>query len=129
MIKVSTIALNFMDMFASAASKIYRELMISRFFISLVTNFSIFVDNQASVSSLDVGVVAESTISSVSISHSRPQKGTIGPFSGPPIQMPSHLTPMDKEATFLRYMEKKKTRKFEKTIKYASRKVQRLDPV
>ena len=123
MIKVSTIALNFMDMSTSADSKIYHELVISEFFISLVTNFFVSIDNQASVSSMDVGVVPESTISNVSISHSRPQKGTIDPFFGPPSQIPSYLTPMDKEATFLRYMEKKKTRKFEKTIRYASRKV------
>ena len=87
MIKVSTIAVSFMDMSTSAASKIYRELAISKSFISLVTNFSISVDNQALVSSLDVGVVHESTVNSVSISHSRPQKGTIDLFSGPPIQM------------------------------------------
>ena len=71
---------------------------------------------------MDVGVVPESTISNVSISYSRPPKGTIDLFSGPPIQMPSPLTPMDREARVLRYREKKKTRKFEKTIRYASRK-------
>ena len=105
------LCISFMDMSTSVASKIYCELVISRFFISLVTNFSISVDNQASVSSLEVGVVAESTISSVSISHSRTKKGTIDLFAGPPIQMPSHLTPMDKEARFLRYMEKKEDQK------------------
>lgn len=36
--------------------------------------------------------------------------------------MPQQLTPMDREAKVLRYREKKKTRKFEKTIRYASRK-------
>uniref|UniRef100_A0A5B6YW08 CCT domain-containing protein n=2 Tax=Davidia involucrata TaxID=16924 RepID=A0A5B6YW08_DAVIN len=71
---------------------------------------------------MDVGVVPESTMSDVSISHPRPPKGTIDLFSSPPIQMPPQLSPMDREARVLRYREKKKTRKFEKTIRYASRK-------
>jgi len=72
---------------------------------------------------LDIGVVPESPMRDVSISHTRPPKGTIDLFSGPPIQMmPSHFSPMDREARVLRYREKKKTRKFEKTIRYASRK-------
>nr|GMC62257.1 zinc finger protein CONSTANS-LIKE 2 [Ipomoea batatas] len=78
--------------------------------------------HSVSVSSMDVGVVPESTTSDVSISHSRPPKGTIDLFSGPPVAMPSQLAPMDREARVLRYREKKKTRKFEKTIRYASRK-------
>lgn len=80
------------------------------------------VSQSVSVSSMDVGVVPDSTMRDVSIGHSRPSKGTIDLFSGPPIQMPSHLPPMDREARVLRYREKKKTRKFEKTIRYASRK-------
>ncbi|KAK6154943.1 hypothetical protein DH2020_009191 [Rehmannia glutinosa] len=71
---------------------------------------------------LDVGVVPESTVSESSISHTRPPKGTIDLFTGPLIQTPTQLTPMDREARVLRYREKKKTRKFEKTIRYASRK-------
>lgn len=78
--------------------------------------------HSVSVSSLDVGVVPQSTMSDVSISHPIPSKGTIGLFSNPPIQLPTQLTPMDREARVLRYREKKKTRKFEKTIRYASRK-------
>ncbi|GAY46249.1 hypothetical protein CUMW_095520 [Citrus unshiu] len=80
------------------------------------------ISHSVSVSSTDLGVVPESTMSDISISHSRPPKGTIDLFSGPPIQMPPQLTPMDREARVLRYREKKKTRKFEKTIRYASRK-------
>jgi zinc finger protein CONSTANS len=34
----------------------------------------------------------------------------------------TQLSPMDREARVLRYREKRKTRKFEKTIRYASRK-------
>lgn len=71
---------------------------------------------------MDFGIVPESTISDVSISHSNPPKGKFNLFSGPPIQMPSYLTTMDREARVLRYREKKKTRKFEKKIRYASRK-------
>ncbi|KAL2499809.1 Zinc finger protein CONSTANS-LIKE 2 [Abeliophyllum distichum] len=52
----------------------------------------------------------------------RPQKGITDLFSSPPIPMPTQLTPMDREARVLRYREKKKARKFEKTIRYASRK-------
>ncbi|GFY82896.1 CONSTANS-like 2 [Actinidia rufa] len=80
------------------------------------------ISHSVSVSSIDVGVVPDSTMSDVSISHPRPPKGTIKLFSGPPIHMTTQLTPMDREARVLRYREKKKTRKFEKTIRYASRK-------
>ncbi|XP_066378226.1 zinc finger protein HD1-like [Miscanthus floridulus] len=49
--------------------------------------------------------------------------GAISLFSsGPSLQMPLHLTSMDREARVLRYKEKKKSRKFEKTIRYATRK-------
>lgn len=70
---------------------------------------------------MEVGVVPEST-SEVSMSHTRPPKGTIDLFSSPPIQVPTQLSPMDREARVLRYREKKKNRRFEKTIRYASRK-------
>lgn len=72
---------------------------------------------------MDVGVVPESTSeASTPIPHTRPPKGTIDLFSSPPIQAPSQLSPLDREARVLRYREKKKTRRFEKTIRYASRK-------
>ncbi|KDP24338.1 hypothetical protein JCGZ_25634 [Jatropha curcas] len=80
------------------------------------------ISHSVSISSMDVGVVQDSTMSEISISHSRTPKGTIDLFSGPPMQMPSQLSPRDREARVLRYREKKKTRKFEKTIRYASRK-------
>ncbi|XP_076959867.1 zinc finger protein CONSTANS-LIKE 2-like [Bidens hawaiensis] len=75
-----------------------------------------------SMSSLEVGVVPDSTRTEASLSHPRPSKGTIDLFSNPPVQVATQLTPMDREARVLRYREKKKTRKFEKTIRYASRK-------
>ncbi|XP_015065855.1 zinc finger protein CONSTANS-LIKE 2-like [Solanum pennellii] len=80
------------------------------------------LSHSVSISSMDVSVVPESAQSETSISHPRPPKGTIDLFSGPPIQIPPQLTPMDREARVLRYREKKKNRKFEKTIRYASRK-------
>ncbi|XP_016462705.2 zinc finger protein CONSTANS-LIKE 2 [Nicotiana tabacum] len=80
------------------------------------------MSHSVSMSSMDVSVVPESALSETSNSHPRPPKGTIDLFSGPPIQMPTQLTPMDREARVLRYREKKKNRKFEKTIRYASRK-------
>ncbi|KAF5748890.1 putative zinc finger protein [Tripterygium wilfordii] len=89
---------------------------------SKVYSFSGSITPSVPISSLDVGVVPESTISDNSLSHSRPPKGTIDLFSAPPVQMPQQLSPMDREARVLRYREKKKTRKFEKTIRYASRK-------
>jgi len=69
---------------------------------------------------MEVGVVPESTISDISVSYSESPIGTSDLF--PPLPMPSHLTPLDREARVLRYKEKKKTRKFEKKIRYASRK-------
>lgn len=74
------------------------------------------------MSSLDVGVVPEYTITEVSILNARTPKGTIDLCVNPSIQMPTQLTPIDRKARVQRYMEKKKTRKFEKTIRYASRK-------
>nr|QVG73935.1 COL8 [Tamarix hispida] len=85
-------------------------------------SYNASISQSVSVSSIDAGVVPESTISNISMSHSRPIKGTIDLFSSPPVEMPIQLTPMDREARVLRYREKKKTRKFEKTIRYASRK-------
>ncbi|MFS8011087.1 putative transcription factor C2C2-CO-like family [Helianthus anomalus] len=80
------------------------------------------LNHSVSVSSMEVGVVPDSTITEASLSHPRPSKGTIDLFSNPPVQVATQLTPMDREARVLRYREKKKTRKFEKTIRYASRK-------
>ncbi|XP_020234416.1 zinc finger protein CONSTANS-LIKE 2 [Cajanus cajan] len=78
------------------------------------------LSQSVSVSSMDVGVVPESTVSEISMSHSKSSIGTCDLF--PPLPLPSHLIPMDREARVLRYREKKKTRKFEKKIRYASRK-------
>ncbi|KAK4755150.1 hypothetical protein SAY87_008907 [Trapa incisa] len=78
--------------------------------------------HSVSASSMDMRTVPESTMSDMLISDPRSPKGTIGLFSSPTVQIPTLLSPMDREARVLRYREKKKTRKFEKTIRYASRK-------
>ncbi|KAF8096855.1 hypothetical protein N665_0299s0017 [Sinapis alba] len=58
-------------------------------------------------------------ISVVPVQH---PKEAVDQVSGPPTQIVQQLTPADREAKVMRYREKKKRRKFEKTIRYASRK-------
>ncbi|MED6205772.1 Zinc finger protein CONSTANS-like [Stylosanthes scabra] len=80
------------------------------------------LSQSVSISSMEVGVVPESTFSDVSISHSKAQRVS-SEQQFPPMPMPSTLlSPMDRVARVLRYREKKKTRKFEKKIRYESRK-------
>ncbi|XP_071709677.1 zinc finger protein CONSTANS-LIKE 2-like [Rutidosis leptorrhynchoides] len=76
--------------------------------------------HSVSMSSMEVGVVPDSTRTEPSLSN--PIKGTLDIFSNPAVQVATQLSPMDREARVLRYREKKKNRKFEKTIRYASRK-------
>nr|ACV88633.1 CONSTANS [Magnolia virginiana] len=87
-------------------------------------NYTASMSQSVSYSSMDASVVPDATaMTDISNSHVRPPKGTIDLFAGPPLQMmPAQFSPMDREARVLRYREKKKTRKFEKTIRYASRK-------
>ncbi|KAG8384549.1 hypothetical protein BUALT_Bualt04G0129400 [Buddleja alternifolia] len=86
-------------------------------------NYPASISHSVSFSPMDVGVVPDQSTSDASISHQRAPKGTIDLFSGTTtIEMPTQLTPMDRQARVLRYREKKKNRKFEKTIRYASRK-------
>ncbi|KAK9118758.1 hypothetical protein Scep_016851 [Stephania cephalantha] len=81
------------------------------------------LSHSVSFSSMDASIVPDSKmINDITNSHSRSPKGTIDLFSSPPLQVPPQFTPMDREARVLRYREKRKTRKFEKTIRYASRK-------
>lgn len=63
--------------------------------------------------------VPEPTARVTTASHQKTPKETIHQPSEPLVQM---LSPMDREARVLRYREKRKRRKFEKTIRYASRK-------
>ncbi|XP_010942234.1 zinc finger protein CO3 [Elaeis guineensis] len=80
------------------------------------------LSHSLSLSSMEASMVSDTTMADISNSHLQPSKGTIDLFSGPPLQMPPQFTPMEREAKVLRYREKRKTRKFEKTIRYASRK-------
>ncbi|KAL2338599.1 hypothetical protein Fmac_013045 [Flemingia macrophylla] len=70
------------------------------------------LSQSVSSSSVDVGVVPDgNTVSEISYSFGRDSSG-----------MATQLCGMDREARVLRYREKRKNRKFEKTIRYASRK-------
>lgn len=100
-----------------------RRLIYSWFmFSSDLRALNKFLYYHYQVSSIEAGIVPDATMIDISNSHIRPPKGTIELFSGPSLQMPHQFIPMDREARVLRYREKKKTRKFEKTIRYASRK-------
>ncbi|VVA96209.1 unnamed protein product [Arabis nemorensis] len=73
-------------------------------------NYNGSLNHSVSVSSMDISVVPESTST---VQDPRTAKELSGP---------QQLSPMDREARVLRYREKKKIRRFEKTIRYASRK-------
>ncbi|GMH16630.1 hypothetical protein Nepgr_018471 [Nepenthes gracilis] len=79
-----------------------------------------------SISSSDVGVVPDGNSNSISeVSNCVFSKSTsrgLDGCSGVSIIQPAQLVRMDREARVLRYREKRKNRKFEKTIRYASRK-------
>ncbi|KAK4774838.1 hypothetical protein SAY86_009773 [Trapa natans] len=81
------------------------------------------LSHSVSTSSLDVGVVPDGNgnTSEVSCPMLQPPGQSSLASSASPCQV-THLTGMDREARVLRYREKKKKRKFEKTIRYASRK-------
>ncbi|KAI3446665.1 hypothetical protein Pfo_029571 [Paulownia fortunei] len=77
------------------------------------------LSHSVSSSSMDVGVVPDgSAMSETSYPFARTMTSTID-LSG---NQGSQVVGMDREARVLRYKEKRKNRKFEKTIRYASRK-------
>ncbi|XP_031481623.1 zinc finger protein CONSTANS-LIKE 4-like isoform X1 [Nymphaea colorata] len=84
------------------------------------------LSHSVSSSSLDVGVVPDgSCLTDISNPYGRSMKGSgamdlCAPHST--AQTAPHYSPLDREARVLRYREKRKNRKFEKTIRYASRK-------
>lgn len=83
------------------------------------------LSQSVSSSSLDVGVVPDgNTVSEISYSFGRNSSDSSGIVvsGGSGGQGASQLCGMDREARVLRYREKRKNRKFEKTIRYASRK-------
>lgn len=74
-------------------------------------------DDQVSSSSMDVGVVPDgSSLSEISYPFGRNISVSTPDLTG------NQSSQMDREARVLRYKEKRKNRKFEKTIRYASRK-------
>nr|CAD1826662.1 unnamed protein product [Ananas comosus var. bracteatus] len=75
-----------------------------------------------SFSSMEAIAVPDTTLSDTTNSYLLHSKGTIDLFSGRSLQLPLHFNSVDRKARVLRYREKRKTRKFEKTIRYASRK-------
>nr|ADD60684.1 putative heading date 1 protein [Oryza australiensis] len=87
-----------------------------------VSAYTDSISNSISFSSMEVGIVPDSTVIDMPNSSILTPAGAINLFSGPSLQMPLHFNSMDREARVLRYREKKKARKFEKTIRYATRK-------
>ncbi|XP_004507813.1 zinc finger protein CONSTANS-LIKE 5 isoform X2 [Cicer arietinum] len=86
------------------------------------------ISQSVSSSSLDVGVVPDgNAVPEMSYSFGRNSSESSGMVSGgvnsqQGVQVATQLCGMDREARVLRYREKRKNRKFEKTIRYASRK-------
>ncbi|KAF5207363.1 Zinc finger protein constans [Thalictrum thalictroides] len=82
------------------------------------------LSQSVSSSSMDVGVVPDGNCNAMT-DISNPFETTVE-FSGTVptgvVNQANQLTGMDREARVLRYREKRKNRKFEKTIRYASRK-------
>ncbi|KAI4335454.1 hypothetical protein L6164_014098 [Bauhinia variegata] len=81
------------------------------------------ISQSVSSSSLDVGVVPDgNSVSEISYSFVRNTSNSPSESSG--MVSGGNINPanMDREARVLRYREKRKNRKFEKTIRYASRK-------
>ncbi|CAA7062389.1 unnamed protein product [Microthlaspi erraticum] len=74
--------------------------------------------HSVSTSSLDYGVVPDgnNSVSEISIPFNR------STITGSTVTTGDQTSSMDREARVLRYREKRKNRKFEKTIRYASRK-------
>ncbi|XP_031493171.1 zinc finger protein CONSTANS-LIKE 2-like [Nymphaea colorata] len=80
------------------------------------------LSHSVSMSSLEAGVVPDAAMSENSGFYFTPSKGSMELSSGlTTMQVPQYMA-MDREARVLRYREKRKNRKFEKTIRYASRK-------
>uniref|UniRef100_J3MD83 CCT domain-containing protein n=2 Tax=Oryza brachyantha TaxID=4533 RepID=J3MD83_ORYBR len=91
-----------------------------------VSAYTDSISNSISFSSMEVGIVPDSAAIDMppSFSVHLTPAGAIGlfPAPGPSFQVPLGFSAMDREARVLRYREKKKARRFEKTIRYATRK-------
>nr|AIP90460.1 HD1 [Oryza sativa] len=86
-----------------------------------VSAYTDSISNSISFSSMEAGIVPDSTVIDMPNSSILTPAGAINLFSGPSLQMSLHFSSMDREARVLRYREKK-ARKFEKTIRYETRK-------
>ncbi|KAH0671182.1 hypothetical protein KY285_025404 [Solanum tuberosum] len=85
-------------------------------------NFTSQSISQVSSSSLDVGVVPDhSAMTDVSNTFVMNSSAGVGAGAGADA-VPNAISGLDREARVMRYREKRKNRKFEKTIQYASRK-------
>lgn len=80
------------------------------------------INNSILFSSMEAGIVPDNTMIDMPQSSTMTPAGASSLFSGPALQMPLQFSSMDREARVLRYKEKKKTRTFEKTTRYATRK-------
>ncbi|KAH9301211.1 hypothetical protein KI387_012794 [Taxus chinensis] len=81
------------------------------------------LNHSASSSSIDVGIVPESSMNEIPVPYNDP--ALRGAFEIPVrgiVHPGSQFEVMGREARVMRYREKRKNRKFEKTIRYASRK-------
>ncbi|WMV28969.1 hypothetical protein MTR67_022354 [Solanum verrucosum] len=80
------------------------------------------ISQSVSSSSLDVGVVPDhSAMTNVSNTFVMNSSAGVGVGAGADA-VPNAVSGLDREARVMRYKEKRKNRKFEKTIQYASRK-------
>lgn len=68
------------------------------------------------------GILSKEIISNISSSYTRYPQGTTNFFPNFSFLMPLQFASVNREEKVLRYREKKKARKFEKKIRYASRK-------
>lgn len=78
--------------------------------------------HQVALSFMSDGISLKETTSEFSCSYTRFQSGTTKLLQNNSRVMPLQLTPTNREAKVLKYREKRKARKFEKKIRYASRK-------
>nr|QCB66231.1 CONSTANS-like protein 2 [Phyllostachys violascens] len=87
-----------------------------------VSAYTASISNSISFSSMEMGIVPDNNIADISNTGILTTSGAMEMLSGHSLQMPVHFSSMDREARVLRYKDKKRARKFEKTIRYATRK-------
>ncbi|XP_073010751.1 zinc finger protein HD1-like [Typha latifolia] len=85
-------------------------------------SYTASLSHSVSFSSMEASIVPDTSMTDISNSNIGPLEGTTNHLPGPSFHLPPQFSSVDREARVLRYREKRKTRKFEKTIRYASRK-------